>query len=794
MLFKPDLAVIKAAASAEAERLLPPYYPCREDLVAKSPTDLVLRADGSRIAGTLNVNDIVPGSVSPAIWTYYPTMTALAVATFIVGIMAAYLGAWLPLSSIAEAWRAGSGVMGSLGYALKITVVGWMLWGTLPAAGVVAQMYYWYLLLSEQEASRDFCRIWATVTTIIVVVCILVPFVGPLGCACTSLLSIVGFRLYVTSLEKSRDDILRDVSEDTRTATILKGREAQERARESQAANSLKDTSNLIPLGRTNETLRRDGDLLTGDPGSMLCISVKDLEDAHVLVKGESGSGKTRRFLSPFLSWFIAATWNRETNRGTWGVAVFDGIKNFAREMEPHLQVVVSPRTHRLNMLHGVPVDLASMTLMQICSPGPDAEGWAAKVEACCRHALRMLEFIAGINNEKTREGFPEWFYTWNNCDDWIRNDKRRLRAMDLVYEQHKDIFEQAHMLKTWNYWAAEWPNMPHDTRGSILSIWTQWIDALVAHPDMQKWCGHESDIDLLEFWCRQAGRGGVDCPPTVYGVGGKIAAVLIEAALENRIMQRVHIGGGVREKWLAAGENDILIPIDEAGRFLRPGHVETITAARSLGGHLMVAYQDDGMLDTALGSKENGDTFRNNCHVRVTFKTDARSLEESCEKAGTRERWFADDTSVVHAPLLELARMEMASGLNDGARNRLVNVAGSVMGVVARRKHMLQSNHRNAADMDASNPLRAAATLRGKTRVTSTIEKGELAMELVRPGYALVSYPRAKVLRKGICYMAADYEQFAQSGAQQAGQGHVEHQAPETLEMPLHEDISEAA
>ncbi len=793
MIFKPNLAVIKAAAAAEAELLLPTYFPCREDLVTNTPTDLVSRADGTRVAGTVNVSDIIPGSVSPGIWTYYPTMTALAVATFIVGIMAAYLGAWLPLSSIAEAWRAGSGVMGSLGYALKITVVGWMLWGTLPAMGVVAQMYYWYLLLSEQEASRDFYRIWMTATVAIVVVCILVPFVGPLGCACTSLLSIVGFRFYIASLEKSRDDILRNVTEDTRTATLLRGREAQESARETQAANSLKDTSNLIPIGRTNDKLRRDGDLMTGDAGSLMCIAVADLEDAHILVKGQSGSGKTRRFLSPFLTWFIAATYDREKKRGTWGVAVFDGIKNFAREMEAHLQVVVSPRTHRLNMLQGVPVDLASMTILQICGTNGANEGWDEKVEGLCRHALRMLELVSGLVDKDGRKAFPEWHFSWTACDDWIRNSKRRQVAMDKVFGEYVYTLQEDYMLKTWNFWCQDWPEMSQDTRTSILGIWSKWIDALVAHPEMQAWSSHESDIDLLDFWCRQAGRAGVDCPPTVYGVGGKIAAVLIEAALENRIMQRVHIGGGARDKWIAAGENDVLIPIDEAGRFLRPGHVETITAARSLGGHLMVAYQDDGMLDTALGSKENGDTFRNNCHVRVTFITDNSSLEESCEKAGKRERWFADDSSVAHAPLLELARVEMASGLNDGARNRLVNVASSVAGVWASRKHALQANHRNKADMDASNPLRAMATLRGKTRVTTTIESGELSMELVKPGYALVSYPRAKVIRRGVCYMAADYEQATQSGGQ-AAQGRVEHEPPQTVEMPLHEDVGQSA
>jgi hypothetical protein len=794
MLFKPDLASIKEAAAAEAELLLPQHYACRKDLVSNTPTDLVTRADGSRVAGTVNVSDIIPGSSSPAIWAYYPTLTALAAVTFVLGVMAAYLGAWIPLSSIAEAWRAGTGVMGSLWYALKITVVGWMLWGLLPAAGVAAQMYYWYLVLSEQEPSRDFYRMWMLATAIILVGCVVVPFVGPLGCAVTSLLSIIGFRMYIGTLEKSRDDIVRDVSHDTRTATLLKGRAAQEEARRVQAANSLRDTTNLIPLGRTNETLRKDGDLLTADAGAMLCISVKDVEDAHILVKGESGSGKTTRFLKPFLRWFIAATWDVEKNRGTWGIAVFDGIKNLAAELRDSLQVVVSPKTHRLNMLQGVPVEIASMTLMQMRSKGPDEGGWQGKVEAMCRHALRMMEIVSELKDANGDRAFPNIHYSWTCADDWVKNPKLRSVTMKKVYDEFQHVLAPPYIQKTWTYWCVEWVDMAHDTKTSILGIWTQWIDALVAHPDMQAWCGHESDIDLLDFWCRQAGRAGVDCPPTVYGVGGKIAATIIEAALENRIMQRVHIGGGERAKWIAAGENDVLIPIDEFGRFARPGHVEFVTAARSLGGHHMVAYQDDGMLDEGLGGKDAGDTYRNNCHVRVTFKTDDRSLEESCEKAGKRERWFTDDSNVAHAPLLELTRIEMANGLKDGSRNRLINLAGAAAGVIARRKHMLQTNHRDQGDMDASNPLRAIATLRGKTRATTTIESNELAMELVVPGMALVSYPRAKVLRRGICYMAADYEMTGGPGAAKTAQARVENQPPHHLEMPTPERVKEAA
>ncbi len=801
MLFKPDLATVKAAASAEAERLLPPYYPCREDLVANTPTDLVLRADGQRVAGTVNVSDIIPGSVSPAIWTYYPTMIALAVMTFIVGVMAAYLGAWLPLSSIAEAWRAGSGVMGSLGYALKITVVGWMLWGTLPAMGALAQMYYWYLLLSEQEASRDFYRIWTMAASIIVVLCIVLPFVGPLGCACTSLLSIIGFRLYITALEKSRDDILRDISHDTRTASILKGRLTMEEARKEQAQRSLSDKSNLVPLGESTDVLRRDGDLLTADQGTLMCASLLDMENWHLGYKGMSGTGKTTRGLKPLVRWVRAAS--RDPKNGKrWGCMVFDPAKNLAEELKDDLDVVVSPLTHRLNILRGLEPEIASMTIMQLRSKGVDEGGWQAKTEACFRHSLRMVKLCEQAADENGIRVLPQIHYSLPSAKRWAINAEWRKEVMAQLYRLWKQgklpQVDPPDMQYTWEYWCVEWEEMHEEAKSSITGILTQWIDALVGHPEMQAWCVDESSIDLLDFVCREGGFVGINCPPTTYGVGGVIATTLIRAALQTRILQRTKFGGGTRAAWEAAGENDVLIPIDEYGSGAMPGDVAFATAARSLGGHLCIAYQVDGMLDEPLGGAGQVEALLSNIHARVTFKVvekddSLRSMTESCIQAGMRERWFPDDSNVAHAPLLELTRMEMSSGLKDASRNRLINLAGSFAGVMARRKHMLQTNHRDQNDMALSNPLRAVATLRGTTRITSTIEANELLMQMDRPGIALVSYPRAGVQRRGVCYMLheSEWERRADANSTVAT---MAHQPALPHEMPVNESVSEPA
>ena len=144
----------------------------------------------------------------------------------------------------------------------------------------------------------------------------------------------------------------------------------------------------------------------------------------------------------------------------------------------------------------------------------------------------------------------------------------------------------------------------------SIMGIWTQWMDALVAHPHMQNWCGHESDIDLIDFWCTKGGRAGVVCPESVFGIGGTVATSLIEAGLRNRISNRLMIGGGSRQAWEAAGEKDVLITIDEADGILNPSHKQSVTSLRTLGGHFLISIQGDAQLDVGLGSERTPTRF----------------------------------------------------------------------------------------------------------------------------------------------------------------------------------------
>lgn len=783
MLFHPDIANIKAAAAAEAELLLPPAYPCRDDLANATPTDLVTRADGTRVGGTVSVGDILPGSASPGIWTYYPALTAFAVLTFVAGVVAAYLGAWVPLSAFVDAWGAGGSGMSAFWFAVRASAREWMLWSLAPSIGFVAQMYYWYLVLSEQESSRDFYRVWLLTTVAIVIIAAVIPFFGPLGLAFSSLVAIVAFRLYVGAMEKGRDDIIRDITNDVRAASLMKGRDAQERARKIQAANSLRDKSRLVPLGITNATLRRSGDLLTGDAGSALCVSIADLENTHILCLGQSGCGKTRRFISPFLRWVFAATYDQARGRASWGALVIDGVKNLPRELEDALDVVVSPRTHKLNLIAGLTPERVSAIVLGVYSKGSDDGGWRSKAEVLLRHALTAVRVLSELRDAAGKPAFPEIHYSLASADQWVKLKELRTRSLAIVFSDHGGAFAEPHLQQTYNYWVHEWVEMAEETRSSVLGVYVPWLSALLSREDMQNWCGHESDFDILDLVCARGGRVGIDCPEVVYDIGGRIANALIDASVRNRIMQRVNIGGGSRAAWQAAGENDVLVCVDEAASILNAEFLRWLTASRSLGGHALLALQTSAQIDEALG-KELADTLRANCHLRVTFRSDRDTLESACEAAGRRERWFPDDHNVAHAPLLELAKAQAAAGLGDASRNRLLHIAGSMTGVVARRRRLLQTSHRDNGDMDASNPLRAQGTMSGVVRPTTTIEPDELAVELEVPGMALVSYPRAGVMRRGVCYIAADYELTSGPGSTRDSRARraIEHKPGESM------------
>ncbi len=793
-LLKPNLQAILEAASADAAMLLPPHYKCRPDLVNLDPTDLVARGDGGRLAGSVNVGDLVPGAISPGIWHYYPSLNILACVTFMLGVVAAYLGAWIPLSTIFDAWQAGSGVLGSVWFAIKMTAFGWMLWGAMPAAGVVVQAYYWWLVLAEQEPSRDMWRVFVLATSIIVALCILVPLVGPLGCACTSLLSIFAFRLYVGAVEKSRESILVDITNDTRTSSIAKGIEAQEEARRKQALESAGDTTHLIKIGNTDGTLRRDGDPLTRDKGGAFCMSLKDLRNQNVLVTGRSRCGKTSAVLRPMARQLRAATWNSQKGRSDWGMLMLDGKKTLPFDLAEVLDYVLTPENCKLNLLDGVSVEVAASIMLKVCVMPRDKDGWAAQAESMWRHAMFMVSTLAGLRKPDGSKAYPDIHWSLHSAKSWYANREMREQVMTDAFDRFRDAFAPHHLFECWVYWGVTQPAIHAEGWSSVKGIVDSWIDGLVSHSALGNWITHETDHHILDFICREGGWVGVVAPEEVYGVGGKLASMLVDAGYRNRISSHSMLPGG---DWVAAGENPTVLLVDEFSGLATSAHAGFAATCLGNGCTMILAIQNDEQLENpSVMGKESAEELRENCAGQFTFPSSFNTVSNRCKSAGYRNRWFPDDKNVQAAPLLQMAKAELANGRKDRARGRVALMTNGVIGAIATRKKQLTTTHHlNQADMEASNLQRASATLRGFTEHTTTVKPEEAMTFLSVPYKILAKTLVAGVENREFVDVIPDYKMVAPNArSATAANAAVAYQPPDFIEVNIGQQTKNAA
>lgn len=789
LLLKPNLQAIIQAGAHDAAQLLPPHYSCRPDMVNLKPTDLVACGDGGRLAGTVNIGNVVPGSMSPGIWYYYPTITALAVVTFMLGISAMFFGAWIPFSTIFDAWQIDNGTMGSIWFALKMTALGWMLFNLVPAAGVAAQFYYWWLVLSEQEPSRDFWRLWCIAGAIIITLCVLIPGVGPLGCAVTSLLSIIGFRLYVGLVEKANEDILVDVTNDTRTSSIAKGLESQEEARRKQHLKSAEDKTRLIKIGTADGTLRRDGDLMTRDKGAAFCISVKDLREQNIRVVGRSRGGKTSSLLRPLVAQLVAATYNHETKRGEWGLVAYDGAKTFPFDLRKQLHYVLTPENSSLNPLNGVSVEVAADTMLKVCAV--DKNEWTAKAEVTWRHCLWMVKTIADIRKPDGTKAFPNIHWSLRSASSWYKLKGLREEVMTEVFDHYSEHFSAPHLVESWVYWGQVVPKTHPEGWSSITGILDAWTDPMVSHSKLGSWVGEESDIDVVDFVCRQRGRIGPVAPDDVYGVGGRIAIMLIRAGIHAHISARPML---YPNGWEQAGENPVLEIIDEYHGIATPADGKFAATCLGNGMTMVLSYQTDSQLEkpTAMG-RESADELLANCAGLFVFNTKFETIERACKDMGYRHRWFADDKNVQHAPLLQLAKAELSNGLRDKSRGRMANVAAGVVGMAARRRRMMSmSHHQNLQDMEASNPMRAAATLRGYTELTTTCKPEEAKAYLEVPFKVMAHVLVASAPNREFIDVVPDYLPETSAADEDSAVEEVEHKPPQLLKVPVRERVTQ--
>lgn len=769
-LTKEEIRDIHEEAIKEVEALRPPQYPCAPDLVNRTPTDFMRGQSGKRVAGKVISSDLTTGSPSPAIWGYFPMLVFLSLITLLgAGTVIGYF-AIVPFHDLATQYAVKLASLSAFDAVLSLT------WDiskyfvmlnaalALPVLGVLSVIY---LILSEQEDSDGFARLYWTISLIIVIATImpgtgvilaglamtygafkmfsgksaaiaviaLSPFLGAFLAIGVGLIGLFGTRIFFAAIDRARLDSIRDASADTKADSIRRDLDAMEETRKKQAAMSLKDDSPFFPLGRSLGVLRRDGDPLTPDPEAVLGVTLADLS-THMMVSGRSGSGKTAFALKP-----IARLWARNDCGGI--LALDPGKSELPEELADVLDMVITPENTRINILSGVPPEVAAGAFFETLKT--ESGGiWDSSAEQDIRQALFVLDYAAGFDYVASVAT-----YSVRSVYKFCLDKEYRESIMDALPPPTSE-----HLKLAYDYWVKLVPSTPAETRGSTEFTVRSWLASFVLHSKIDRWVGSESDINIAEA-VATGKRIGVVASPAKYGLGGTLAINLIRQSLYNHLSER---GTNWKQQ---EGQKAVLMIVDECAAALTTRDLDFVRIARSFGCTMLFAVQDYESLtfkfaETTSAPQEATKSFLNQFSSSIAFRSTRETIEMECARLGQRVRWMPDKNASETSRLMSSVLAEQGSGFNESS-GHIWSVIQSVTGVATKVKRSLSMNPQT--NNDRENEQRKEITMKGSYEVKNTIDVDEVSPYLEAPQVAIVNLNRAKAPRREICDLSMNLE-----------------------------------
>lgn len=750
-----------------AETFFPHNYDCADDLKNYTPTDMTRDRDGNLISGKFLSSDLSVGAPSPGIWGFFVPLSIFSTILMAMTIMAVGYFSFIPF---AEGWHTLSGGMRgaeSLLYVLWDITLYFVILNAVLAIPTLAVISLLYLTISEQEMTKDFTMVFWIVATAFLAILVLPgsglvlaliagthgalkqmisgrwllailigisPFLGAIVALLVACVGIFYFQIFFYLVDRSRQQSLKDGSEKQKTDAMRKDIEAMEATRKKQAETSLMDNSPFFAVGHSVGVLRRDGDVLTPDPEAILGLTLNDLS-MHLFVAGRSGTGKTLTCLKPIIAQWITC------NAG--GVFVCDpGKSELPHDVADILDMVVTPKNSKINMLSGVDPEVASAILFKAFVQNK-GEIWDNTAEQDIRTALFVLDYVR-TECPWMSEVAP---YCMRSLYRFVSDERYRIGVLDYIPPPSGD--DQEHLKLAWTHWLEIVPMMPKETRGSVEFTVRSWLANFVLHHDMGRWADADSDVDIPEF-VATGGKIGVECSVSTYGNGGPMALSMIKEGIYCRVNRRA----GTKWKTVKT-EKPLLFVMDECAEGVGQSDIAFVRIARSLGCTLLYGVQEYGSLTVKFSESTSAPTdamkaFLNNFSSRITFITDDDTLEAACVHAGQRSRWVPDEQTVQSQPLMSSVRADHSLGDTQWNRGHLKDRVSSYFGILTGAKRSVSTDLH--AKNDEENSLIHSASVKGQIKVRNTIDREELSTRLEHAQYALVVLKRAGAIRREVC------------------------------------------
>ncbi|MES1026643.1 hypothetical protein ABN584_27495 [Gloeocapsa sp. BRSZ] len=136
-------------------------------------------------------------------------------------------------------------------------------------------------------------------------------------------------------------------------------------------------------------------------------------------------------------------------------------------------------------------------------------------------------------------------------------------------------------------FFAQEWDKIPADdkTKAGIEATARSWMNAIAAHPDLQKWMNTAPGSDTVDITTAlQGARLAVNLPDYLYGSAGAAVVALLKARLYGKLKARA-------EGW-QMNDVPVLIVMDEAQEIATREDAVMLAIGRSLGLGVVAATQ----------------------------------------------------------------------------------------------------------------------------------------------------------------------------------------------------------
>lgn len=353
-----------------------------------------------------------------------------------------------------------------------------------------------------------------------------------------------------------------------------------EQARLDQLVNAADDKSTFLELGKSTGTFFSKGDLFApSEPDMAFGMSANDLS-THLLVLGDTGTGKTSGVLRPLLKGWSGSK--------EGGIVVLDGKGSLPAEIAdlPSFRLI-SPDNDSFNPIENLSPDEIADTFLEMFGEGDD-DIWPKAATKKIRAAAIIMQSINALYPKRMAFNIQSLYQIAADPTGWID-------AAKLIHPDEVDGLP-AYARRAFHYLFTEFEAMPQDTAGSINMNVSTWISSITDNELLNEWANTESGAQIED--ALKGSRLGLLLPEAKFGETGTLISNFAKKRFFRAIKQRADVN------WKKEGGHSVLLLADEAQALITEDDQRVLPIARSLGLSVVYATQNiDGIIDKISGN-----------------------------------------------------------------------------------------------------------------------------------------------------------------------------------------------